>query len=433
MQYSIPFIRRFKTAGSTDGPAHVFYNNNYVIERSIDRHPTVYVLPTYSSTTGTYSYYGSEPNSVFVIYTRPSLSFIFTGNTEVFTSDTRLSGIINELYKINNDDILAYREQGDMSAWQRVANALSTPIVSYSAATTAVTSAFTFSVLPEQFVKPQDGYTEEIFEDRSEYFLNVRFVFTDTGSTTSLNTTSAATATTLTFNSLDQNGNILTSPYSSTTTVISNDVRSTITTGAWSGMTVYGLFFTCFQPPSKPIIQFPIVVTAATEDTTFTPTFNFSNVEDGDNFVLEVTYDMVDTGFTNTNTFSGVTQYFREKTDNSMEESMDKSNTVDIVGFEKTMTLKTRRINAPVRPNSLFLYRIGNIKTVQNIFNVEQRIINYSTYHSGATGSRETMRLYVDSKGSTTPATPSAAQGAQGDGTSPIIRQGKITPFNSSS
>lgn len=429
MRYSIPFIRRFKTAGSTDGPAHVFYNNNYVIERSIDRHPVVYVLPAYSSTTGTYSYYGSEPSSVFVIYTRPSLSFVFTGNTEVFTSDTRLSGIVNELYKVDNDDILAYREQGDMSAWQRVADALSTPIVSYSASTTAVTSAFTFSVLPTQFMKPQDGYTEEIFEDRSEYFLNVRFVFTDTGSTTSSSVTSAATATTLTFNSLDQNGNIVTRPYSSATTVISNDVRSTIAMGDWSGMTVYGLFFTCFQPPSKPIIQFPIVVTAATEDTTFTPTFNFSNVEDGDNFVLEVTYDMADTGFTNTNTFSGVTQYFREKNDNSIEETVDKSNTVDIVGFEKTMTLKTRRINAPIRPNSLFLYRIGNVKTVQNIFNVEQRIINYSTYHSGATGSRETMRLYVDSKAATTPAMPNPTHGAKGDGTVPTVRQGNKTYY----
>lgn len=428
MRYSIPLIRRFKTAGSTDGPAHVFYNNNYVIERSIDQHPVVYLLPTFSASTGTYEFYGSSPQSVFVIYTRPSLSYIFTGNTHVFTSDTRFVGILNDIYKIHNDDILAYRENGDMSAWQRVSNAMTNPIVSYSAATSAVTSAYTFSLLPDQFVKPDDGYTEEIFEDRAEYFVNVRFVFTDTGSTASLSamtgSTSAITATTLTFNSLDQNGNIVTRPYSSTTTVISNDVRSVISTGDWSGTTVNGLFFTCFQPPSKPIVQFPFVPTAATENTTFTPTFNFSNVEDGDNFVLEVTYDMSDTGFTNVSTFSGVTQYFREKTLNSMEETVDKSNSTDNFGFERTATLKTRRINAPIRPNSLFLYRIGNVKTVQNIFDVEQRIINYSTYHSGATGSRETMRLYVDSKTAQTPSTPSPARGSVADGTAPVTKQG---------
>jgi hypothetical protein len=429
MPHSIPLIRRFKTAGSTDGPAHVFYNNNYVLERSVDQHPVVYLLPTFSANTGTYDFYDSTPQSVFVIYTRPSLAYTFTGNTHVFTSDTRFVGIVNDIYKIHNEDILAYRENGDQAAWQRVANAMMTPIVSYSASTTAVTSAYTFSLLPEQFVKPSDGYTEEIFEDRAEYFLNMRFVFTDTGSTTSFSSmtgsTSAITATTLTFNSIDVNGNIVTKPYSSTTTVISNDVRSTISNGDWSGLTVYGFFFTCFQPPSKPIVQFPFVATAATENTTFTPTFNFSNVEDGDNFVLEVTYDMSDTGFTNVNTFSGVTQYFREKTSNSLEETVDKSNTIDVVGFERTATLKTRRINAPIRPSSSFLYRIGNVKTVKNIFEVEQKIINYSNYYSGVTGSRETMRLYVDSKTSDQPVIPSTATGSVGNGTLPVAKQPK--------
>lgn len=428
MRQSIPLVRRFKTAGSNDGPAHVFYNNNYVIERSIDQHPMTYILPTFSSSTGTYEFYGSSPQSIFVIYTRPSLSYTFTGNTDVFTSDTRLVGVVNDIHKIRNDDIVSYRQSGDMQAWKRVSDAIKTPIVSYSASTTAITSAYTFSLLPEQFVKPNNGYTEEIFEDRAEYFLNVRFVFTDTGNTESITTTgstSATTATTLTFNFLDQAGNIITRPYSSSTTVISNDVRSTISTGHWSGMTVNGLFFTCFQPPSKPIIQFPFVPTSATENTTFTPTFNFSNVEDGDNFVLEVTYDMTDTGFTNVNTFSGVTQYFREKTANSLEETVDKSNTVDVVGFERTATLRTRRINAPIRPNSNFLYRIGNAKTVKNIFDVEQRIVNYSAYHSGATGSRETMRLYVDSKISENPVSPSPTTGTVGNGTLPTVSQPK--------
>lgn len=429
MLYSIPLLRRFRTAGDNDGPAHVFFNNNYLIERSIDQHPTVFTLPAFSSSTGTYDYYGSAPSSIFVIYTRPSLTIAFTANTDVITADTRFTGILSEIHKIHNGDILDYRANRTDAPWQRVTDAIATPIVSYSSSTSAVTSAYTLSILPDQFVKPTDGYTEEIFEDRAEYFLNVRFVFETTGSTSggtvapsgTTGPASAMTATTLTFNTLDPNGVILSSPYTASTTVISNDTRSLITAGSWSGLTTYGLFFTCFTPPSKPIVKFPYIATAITEDTTFTPTFNFTNVEDGDSFVLEVTYDLSDSGFTNTDAYTGVTQYFREKTENSLEQAVDKSNTVDLAGSELTMTIKTRRVNAPIRPNSLFLYRIGNVKTLINIFDVEQRIINYSTHYTGATGSRETVRLYVDSKTTEDVATPVTGQGAVGSGTKPMI------------
>lgn len=430
MEPSIPLLRQFRTAGDNEGPAHVFFNNNYVIERSIDQGPITYVLPAFSSNTGTYDYYGSAPSSIFVIYTRPTLSLLFTANTSVFTADTRLHGVLNEIHKVRNEDILAYRARRDDASWQKVADSISTPIVSYSAATSAITSSHTLSILPDQFVKPQDGYTEEIFSDRDEYFVNVRFVFEITGSTTgntttSTGATSAMTATTLTVNTLDENGVIRSRPWTASTTVISNDTRALITSGSWSGMTTYGLFFTCFTPPSKPQVKFPLVTTGITENGTFTPTFNFSNVEDGDRFVLEVTYDMTDTGFTNTNAFSGRTQYFREKTADSLEQAVDKSNTVDLAGAELTMTLRTRRINAPIRPNSLFLYRVGNIKTLTNLFDVEQTIINYSTYFSGATGSREDIRILVDSKAAEDPATPTPAKGSVGTGTYPQIKPPK--------
>ncbi len=427
MAYSIPLIRYFRTAGSQDGPGHVFYNNNFVLERTVDQQPMVYVLPGFSSSTGTYDFYGSERNSVFVIYTRPSLSFVFTGNTNVFTSDTRFQGVMQELYKVDHDDVLEYRSTGSQLTWERVAESIRTPIVTYSAVTSAVTSAFTLSVLPDQFIKPEDRYTEEIFEDRAQYFMNMRFLFSTSGDTgtTIINSgaTSGLTATTLTYSVLDENGLIVSRPYTADTFVLSNDRQAFITTGSWSGMSVNGLFFTCFQPPSKPILHFPFVASSITETGTFTPTFNFSNVEDGDSFVLEVTYDMTDTGFTNTSTFSGVTQYFREKTENSLEQTIDTSTAQDVVGSQRSTSIKTRRINAPIRSNSVFLYRIGNVKSIMNIFDVEQRIINYSSFATGATGSRETLRVYVDSRIAEDPAAPNAAFGNQGNGSSVTVKK----------
>lgn len=426
MAYSIPLIRHFRTAGSQDGPGHVFYNNNFVLERTVDQQPMVYVLPGFSSSTGTYDFYGSERNSVFVIYTRPSLSFLFTGNTEVFTSDTRFQGVMQELYKIDHDDVLEYRATGSQLSWERVAASIQTPIVTYSAVTSAVTSAFTLSVLPDQFIKPEDRYTEEIFEDRAQYFMNMRFLFSTSGDTgtTFINSgaTSGLTATTLTYSVLDENGLIVSRPYTADTFVLSNDRQAIITAGSWSGMSVNGLFFACFQPPSKPILHFPFVATATTENETFTPTFNFSNVEDGDSFVLEVTYDLTDTGFTNTSTYSGVTQYFRNKTENSLEQTVDET-TQNVVGSKRTTSIKVRRINAPIRSNSLFLYRIGNVKSITNIFDVEQRIINYSSFATGATGSRETLRVYVDSRVAENPAAPSNVTANQGNGSSVTVRR----------
>lgn len=423
MPYSVPLTRNFRTAGSNSGNAHVFYNNNYVLEGLEDRVPDIYVLPSFSTSTGTYDYYGSDPRSIFVIFTRPSLSLTFTANTTVFTSDTRLQTIRQEIYKIKNSEVEQYRSRRDPASWKVVADTILNPLITYSAATSAITSAFTFSVLPDQFTKPENRYTEELFEDRDQYFINTRFVFSVTGSTSGATSgstsgsTSGTTGTTITHVvDLDSDGNLISIPYSASTFVISNDRRSLISSGSWSGLTVHGLFFTCFQPPSKPIVVFPFVATAITQNDTFTPTFNFSNVEDGDKFVLEVTYDMSDTGFTNTSTYSGVTQYYRDKTDNSEEQTVDKTNT-QAVGSERTTSLRIRRINAPIRPGSYFLYRIGNVKFINNIFDVEQKIINYSHYYTGATGTREVIRTYVDSRIALEPSAANDTQGNQGNGT----------------
>lgn len=436
MAYSIPLIRQFRTAGDNDGPAIVLYNNNYVLEQCVDQVPDIYALPGFSSSTGTYDYYSSQFNSVFVIYTRPSLTFMFTGNTHVFTSDTRFLGIMQEIYKIRHDDVLDYRSSRDDQSWERVAQSIRTPIVTYSAATSAVTTAFTMSVLPDQFIKPVDRYTEEMFEDRAEYFMNMRFLFSTSGSTSGATTgtttgsttgaTSATTITTLSINTIDENGLITTRPYTADTFVLTNDRKSMITRGSWSGETVYGLFFACFQPPSRPIIHFPRVATAITENITTTPTFNFSNVEDGDSFVLQVTYDLTDTGFTNTNAYSGVTDYPREKTDNSLEQTIDKT-TGELAegGSERSTSIKVRRINAPIRPNSLFLYRIGNVKGIQNIFDVDQQVINYSQYYTGATGSVETLRRYVDSLATEDPALANNTSGNQGNGTAVSVKKSR--------
>ncbi len=407
-------IRTFSTAGTNEGPAHVFYNNNYAIGCSIGNEPLIFNIPTFSAVTGTYDYYGSSAKSILVIYTRPSFSLHFTGNTHVITGDSRLQYISQEIYKINHRDLLAYRADPSEGKWNVIKNSFEVPSVIYSAATSAVTSAFTMSILPDQTIKVEGRYTEDVFEDRCEYFVNTRFTF-------SIPDALSGTSSASTFNSISRigsNGLITTAPYSAQTEITSNDNESSITQGAWSGETVYGLFFSCLRPPSKPMLEQPYPASVISAATTFTPTFFFSSLEDGDSFILQVTYDMTDTGFTNTTTFSGVTPYYLEKTDDSLEQVVNRT-TSGVTGTDSTTSLKTRRINAALRPNNVFLYRIGSVKTIINIFNVKQELVNYSTYYSGATSVDEVLTVYVDNKEALDPVTPSPTQGSVTSGTSP--------------
>lgn len=388
--------RLFSTAGNQDSFGAAFYNNNFVFQHSPAITPNEFLIPMVSANTGTLSYYGQEDSSIFVIYARPFLSMIWTANTHVFTGDPRLVLMRNDIHKIDYRLAKGYQDNPTDAGWIAIADRIKNPVVVYTASTssadTPISTAYTYTMLPEQLIKPDGRFTEEVFEDRAQYFFNNRFVFINTATTF---------ASTFVFNQQEIPVNY---PYSSTTYVTSTGPLSKITQGPWSGEVAQGFFFTCFQPPGKPILEFPLPATSTTNNFTFTPTFNFSNVEDGDEFILEVTYNMADTGFTDTTSSTGVTQYRERKVDNSKEQLVDKTN-VTLVGNEITQTRTTRRINKPLKPGSEYLYRIGNSKSIINIFGIKNEIINYSNYYTAVTGSHEVINLIVDSRTVSSPST----------------------------
>jgi hypothetical protein len=227
-------------------------------------------------------------------------------------------------------------------------------------------------------VKISGRFSEILFEDKAQYFLNNRFIFNTTGNT--YNQT----------NTINENTGITPFVYNNEVEISSNGSRSIISEGPWAGQIANGLFFTCFQPPSKPVLEFP-----APSIKTFTPTFNFSNVEDGDEYLLEVSYDLSDTGFTNTNISSGMTFYEIEKDDKSLETITDKTDQ-DTVGFESSTSKVIRRYNRPLRAGSDYLFRIGNVKRIINIFGVLNKVVNYSDYSTGSTGTNEFLKVITD-------------------------------------
>jgi hypothetical protein len=144
---------------------------------------------------------------------------------------------------------------------------------------------------------------------------------------------------------------------------------------------VQGLYFAAFQPPNKPKIENPLPTGG-----TFTPSFFFSNAEDGDEYVLQVEYA------TNA-TFSSTTQthqYFRSKSQSSEEtvtefDNSEASSTTARV--QKTTTVKARRVEAALTPSQSYCWRIGNIKFIIDVFGIKRSVITYSDINCSITSS----------------------------------------------
>jgi len=96
---------------------------------------------------------------------------------------------------------------------------------------------------------------------------------------------------------------------------------------------------------------------------TFSPTFNFNAVDDGDYYQLQVTYNTSDYLFED----PGVATFKIEKQEGDAE-------------FVRTFS-------TPLTPKSQFLYRIGNVKEIENIFGVRQSTVVYSDYVAAETAS----------------------------------------------
>lgn len=143
-------------------------------------------------------------------------------------------------------------------------------------------------------------------------------------------------------------------PYSSHTYLQTSSASHTVTGGTFSGSSISGASFTYFVPPKKADI-FVLNGRPTVEGTlsTFAPIFNFRNVEDGDYYKVQVSYNTGDTSFT------GETTIFR------FERQIGNADYI-------------RAVAAAVTPNSEFLYRIGNTKEITNLFTVKQNITTWS-------------------------------------------------------
>lgn len=372
---------RTQTAGGNNDPSQVFYQNRF-IDYYENESSSIFAfdVPQYTTIGGTKDYYIQDPYAIFTSFVRPYFRFIFNGNTSSLSGNTK---IFHEVYKLSNNDYSKFSEFNQLNSTitedvitetlddsqtdengvfsttqktttktsQKLTNnflrgasltadqifeKLSSPVVVFSANTSGITLPY-YDFYPDQYYKQLGSYKQELFEDRSQYFINTYFVFDWDKNNDYFD-----------FNTIDLEGNIISEPYPEVEELNNTEEAHIITGGSFFGYTVRGRFFTYFTVPNKPKFEQPIVSGSIN---TFSPIIYFSNIEDGDESVMQVSYNTADTGFTGT--------IFTYK-------------------FEKDITQEIQRVSAPIKTNSSFAYRIGNVKNFTNIFGVKNSIITFT-------------------------------------------------------
>ena len=292
---------------------------------------------------------------------------------------------------------------------------LSTPLVTITASTSGITTNI-YDFYPEQVVK-QNGYLmQNLFQDKCQYFISTEFEFevdrglrydeyfsyvytekitpivvfssvtgvttfvidssTPTSDITSVGFVSNTLATGITSTTISVVTTGITTGYTLSSQTWDSKMRFTtehpihkISKGIFSGLEVKGNYFTFFDVPKKPQWEPPYV---QGQLNTFSPQFTLSNGsdKDADEYLLQINYNTGDTGFTGT-----IFNYPVQKTsENTHEASFTLKDATTEFKSNKTITT----VSVSLKANLPFIYRVGNVRYMLNIFGVRQFVVTFS-------------------------------------------------------
>lgn len=410
---------RQETTGTADNFAQSFYQNIFYDASMGTTTPFVFDTPSYTTLGGTKDYYGQNPLAIFTNLVKPFITFDFSANTSSFGPNTyikhdlyrvswevfravqsglyeqesgvietrdvttetieEVDGVTGEVTKktitrsTNNiqDKKVSNREKfggesnrsSETFTRPTIANIqdmLDTPEYSFTASTTGISeSAYVFQI--EQFTKNLGEFKTELFQDRAQYILNTTFIFER-----------AATSGLTDYKVYDERGELSSVTYSSSITTTTDNGIEIIDVGDFQGLQVPGgEFFTYFTVPDKPTIEYP---SPSGKIDTFTPEIYWTNGENADQYLVQVTYNTGDTEFT-----GSVFSYVVPKSDEFKEESVSKTKGPDT---EFTSTKAIRKYQLSLKSNQCLLYRVGNVKVIENMFGVKQSVVTFSENQS---------------------------------------------------
>ncbi len=359
---NIPKIIKSKSTGNNDSMAQALSENIFPKIRGGTTSVFSYDYPVYTTEGATYNYYLQNIGAIMQKADDDyKYSIAFDSSSPNISSISGLTQVKHELYRIEWDSYKeAAQDVGSSAYTQYIIDSLANPLITFvenASGTTGVAAlisgnryTFTFPNL----VKPPGGYTIQLFQDRAQYFINTKFVFPKTinqtlGDIEVLETTNDGSIQRIQIISYYQDNYVMTE----------SSLGSHTITGEtpFSGLTVNGAFLTFFLTPQKPDLYVSDgnkQINVIGSQPTYSPTFNFSRVDDGDFYRLQVTYDKTDTAF------SSPTKIERliNKQDGDAE--------------------YVRTYSTPLLPNREFLYRIGNTKQIISLFGTKQQVTSWT-------------------------------------------------------
>lgn len=421
-----------KVSGSASTTSQSFYSNKNVNVKSGSTTFDSVDSPMYYTEGGTKDYYGQDPQATFTSLNNPFIRFYFTANTHSISGDTEF---VHRIYRLNYDVYGKYSTEFNklntitsnqtnsvkkrqittqngksvtidtiesstnssglesmintgITTIEQIVNLLENPYYEIVIPSSAMTFP-TYDLIFPEFVKSDpntttaSGYLEKLFTDKAQYFVQSFFRYKIPNDPTEFdyykiyNNNEVDEFIDLVFyDSIfypsyfsNLNESSFEQKVSSTYTISKYPSLSansyedkvadvSISSSTFSGITVQGgsNFFSYFVVPNKPTIENPIL---SGDTNTFSPKVLFSNVNDADEIVVEISYNVQDTGFTN-----------------SVVYNFPKNIQPDTGIQEATFSLKT---------NSNFIYRVGNVKQLKNVFDIKQRIVSYSNNWTGST------------------------------------------------
>lgn len=364
-----------KTSGNFSAMSQVCTSNTIVRHDDAQTSPFSFDVPVFTIQGATYQYYVQNTNGISTnLNNIKSLIYGFSANTYSLSGTTKMK---HDIYKIDYSVYTGFtvgNQTFSASTVTTLSGGTFPVLVPISGSSDAIrvateniisaitipfytiiedTSGSTFLALTShtlnlpQKVKPTGQYTQDLFSDKAQYFVDSKFMFEVPIDQTKGDVRQY---------SGDNVVQLYNMPFSSTTFIDSASVTETITGGTFSGATISGASFTYFVPPKKADI-FVVNDEPAVQGTlrTFAPIFSFKNVEDGDYYNIQVNYNTGDT------TFTGDTTIFRAPKQ------------VGNAEFVRTFAVA-------VSPNEEFLYRIGNSKELINLFGVKQSVTTWSEF-----------------------------------------------------
>jgi hypothetical protein len=296
-----------RTVGDSNDVSQTFIQNHIVEAEEEHTDPLIFPVPRFRLNGATFNYYEQSIDGISVnLNNQKTLTYNYTANTDSFSAITK---VLYDVYRINFDTyeqvLNNLDEEGDEIASvtsstpsiSTISNLLSEPLVQLVESGNSITYPQNIYEFPE-LVKPVGQFAEQLLNDKAQYFVDTRFQFIQERdrSLGGFQILSGGTAIDYTLTGLSDSGDFL---------LETEGDSEIITGGTFSGLSVNGAFFTYFVAPQKPNID---VVndepTVKGSLPTFSPIWSFNNVDDGDYYKLQVTYDITNFSFLSATTFN---------------------------------------------------------------------------------------------------------------------------------